>query len=105
MLCVVAVKTLVAQVAVRMLPLPASATAEQPLIEVAPSLKLTEPVGAVPDTLAVNVTVEPKFDGLGELASVVVDDDWLTLPVATVTLSELDEAEPTVIVMPYVLSI
>ena len=51
------------QVAVRVLPLPASATAAQPAIDVAPSLKLMVPVGAMPVTVAVNVTLAPKVDG------------------------------------------
>ena len=55
-----------------MLPLPESATAEQPPIELAPSLKLTLPVGPVPDTVAVNVILVPNVDGFVELASVVV---------------------------------
>ena len=65
-------KLLVQHVAVRVLPLPASATAAQPAIDVAPSLKLTVPVGAVPVTVAVNVTLAPDVDGFSELASVVV---------------------------------
>jgi hypothetical protein len=59
-LCVPAARAAVAQVAVRALPLPASATAAQPAIDVAPSLKLTVPVGAVPVTVAVNVTLVPS---------------------------------------------
>ena len=50
MLCVPAVSADVEQVAVRVLPLPASATAAQPAIDAAPSLKLTVPVGAEPVT-------------------------------------------------------
>ena len=41
---------------------------------VAPSKNVTLPV-AVGDTVAVNVTESPKFDGLSELASVVVVPD------------------------------
>ena len=58
--------------AVVLLPLPARATAPQPLIEFAPSLKLTLPVGLLPATVAVNVTLAPTVDGFFELASVVV---------------------------------
>jgi hypothetical protein len=62
----------VAHWAVRMLPEPASAIAEQPLIEVAPSLKFTVPVGDVPVTVAVKVTLAPTVDGVSEVASAVV---------------------------------
>ena len=72
MLCVATDSVDVEQAAVRTLPLPASATAEQPPIEVTPSLKLTVPVGVVPVTVAVNVTLAPDVDGFNELASVVV---------------------------------
>ena len=40
-------------------------------IDVPPSLKFTLPVGALPVTVAVNVTLAPAVDGLSELASVV----------------------------------
>ena len=56
MLWVPAVRAEVEHAAVRVLPLPVSATAEQPAIDVPPSLKLTLPVGAAPVTVAVNVT-------------------------------------------------
>jgi len=72
MLCVPAVSAAVAHCAVRVLPLPARATAEQPLIELAPSLKLTVPVGPVPVTLAVKVTLAPTVDGVSEVARLVV---------------------------------
>ena len=72
MLCVAAVRLLVVHCAVLLLPLPVSATALQPLIELAPSLKLTLPVGATPLTVAVNVTFTPTVDGLSELATPVV---------------------------------
>ena len=61
----------VVQVAVRVLPLPASAAAAQ--IDVAPSLKLTVPVGAMPVTEAVNVTLAPNADGVPEVARAVED--------------------------------
>ena len=73
MLCVAAVSAFVLHAAVLLLPLPASAMALQPLIELAPSLKLTLPVGLLPTTVAVKVTLVPTVDGLSELASVVVD--------------------------------
>jgi hypothetical protein len=72
MLCVAAVRALVLHAAVLLLPLPARTTAEQPLIELAPSLKLTLPVGANPPTVAVNVTLAPTADGFDELAIVAV---------------------------------
>ena len=72
MLCVAAVSALVLHAAVLLLPLPANAIALQLPIEFAPSLKLTLPVGLVPTTVAVNVTLAPATDGLAELASVVV---------------------------------
>ena len=72
MLCVAAVSALVLHAAVLLLPLPASAMALQPLIELPPSLKLTLPVGLLPATVAVKVTLVPTVDGFFELASVVV---------------------------------
>ena len=72
MLCVAAVSALVLHAAVLLLPLPASATALQPRIELAPSLKLTLPVGLLPATVAVKVTLVPTVDGFFELASDVV---------------------------------
>ena len=72
MLCVPADNADVEHVAVRVLPLPASATAEHPAIDTPPLVKLTLPVGAVAVTVAVNVTLAPDVDGLRELASVVV---------------------------------
>ncbi len=71
MLWVPAASAAVAHVAVRALPLPASATAAQPAIDVAPSLKLTVPVGAEPVTVAVKVTLPPTIDGVSDVASVV----------------------------------
>ena len=62
----------VEQVAVRVLPEPPSATAEQPLMLLAPSRNATFPVGATPVTVAVNVTYWPTVDGLSEEASAVV---------------------------------
>ena len=62
----------VGQVAVRELPLPDSATAEHPVIDVPPSVKLTLPVGALPFTVAANVTAPPNIDGLGVPARPVV---------------------------------
>ena len=68
----------VAQTAVRVLPLPVRAAAEQPAIDAVPSLKLTLPVGAKPVTDAVNVTLAPTVDGLPELERVVDVADLTT---------------------------
>ena len=73
MLCVPAVSADVVHVAVRVLPLPANATAAQPASDDAPSLKLTLPVGARPVTEAVNVTLAPNVDGVPELARTLED--------------------------------
>lgn len=67
MLCVAAVRALVLQAAVLLLPLPVSAIALQPVIELPPSVKLTLPVGLLPATVAVKVTLLPKAEGLSEL--------------------------------------
>ena len=72
MLRVPTARLAVAQVAVRTLPLPVRATPLQPTMDIPPSVKLTLPVGAAPVTDAVNVTLAPNADGLGELASAVV---------------------------------
>ena len=82
MLCVAAVSALVLHAAVLLLPLPASATALQPLIELLPSLKLTLPVGLLPVTVAVNVTFAPATDGLAELVNSVVVGAAVTVTVA-----------------------
>ena len=55
-----------------------SATAPQPVIVLPPSVKATLPVGAVPVTVAVKVTLVPTTDGLVELASEVPLDAVLT---------------------------
>jgi hypothetical protein len=62
----------VAQVAVRVLPEPPSAAAEQPVIDVDPSLKFTVPVGDIPLTVAVKVTLVPTVDGVSDVATPVV---------------------------------
>jgi hypothetical protein len=79
MLCVPAARLAVLQAAVPVLPEPVRATVAQPL-SVAPSaVKLTLPVGALPVTAAVRVTLAPTRDGLPELASVVVLATLLTI--------------------------
>jgi len=72
MLCVPAVSEAVEHFAVRTLPLPASATAKQPAMELAPSLNVTGPVGEVAVTVAVNVTFVPSVEGVSDVANVVV---------------------------------
>src|SRR5438067_8227813 len=66
----------------------ASACRLQPVMELAPSLKLTVPVGvptpgATAATVAVNVTLWPNTDGLADDVSVVVVLDWFTTCVST----------------------
>src|SRR5438552_1359068 len=68
--------------------LAASACSPHPVIEPAPSLKFTEPVGvptpgATAATVAVNVTLWPNTDGLADDVSVVVVLDWFTTCVST----------------------
>jgi hypothetical protein len=98
MLCAPAASVLVVHAAVRLLPLPVNATAEQAATDVAPSLKLTDPVGLVPVTVAVKVTFVPTADGLEELESVVV----VAAPpeVVTLTVSALALAPVTMMLMP-----
>src|SRR5207248_4143516 len=98
MLCVPATSVLVVHAAVRLLPLPANATAEQAAIDVAPSLKLTVPVGLVPVAVAVKETLVPTVDGLEELMSVVVVA--APPPVVTLTVSALARAPVTMTLMP-----
>ena len=72
MLWVPAVRPLVEQMAVRMLPLPVRMTLAQPAIEMPPSVKFTAPVGPTPLTLAVNVTLAPTIEGFALVARPVV---------------------------------
>jgi hypothetical protein len=62
----------VAHEAVRMLPEPPTAAAEQPGTDVDPSLKLTVPVGDTPLTVAVKVTLLPTVEGVSDVAMPVV---------------------------------
>ena len=74
MLCTPTARPLVLQTAVRAPPYHAeTATAEHPAMDVPPSVKLTVPVGLLPVTVAVNLTVAPNAAGLSELVNVVVD--------------------------------
>jgi len=63
---------LVEQAALGALPPPLSATAEQPAMELAPSVKLTVPVGEDPRTVAVMLTPAPAAAGLEELVKLVL---------------------------------
>src|SRR5438045_2482475 len=93
----------VAHTAVRVFPLPVSATDEQADNALPASLNATLPVGFDPVTLAVNDTLCPATDGLAELASVVVVP--AAPPVMTCTPRALDDADSTWIVTLYVLSV
>src|SRR5208282_4750734 len=75
-----------------------SATAAQPLRVVPSAVKARLPVGALPVTVAVKVTLPPSVDGLAELARVVVVA--VLPPTLTVTLSALAVALLTVTLMP-----
>src|SRR5208282_3703176 len=70
--CVPTVRAVVAHCAVRVLPEPDSAAAPQPLSVVPSAVNPTLPVGALPVTVAVNVTLAPKVEGVNEVATAVV---------------------------------
>ena len=63
---------MVVHAAVRELPVPDRAMAKHPVIDVPPLVKLTDPVGLVPVTVAVKVTLPPTVDGFSELTNVVL---------------------------------
>jgi len=67
-----AASVVVVQTAVAVLPLVPAATAAQPESATPPSVNATVPVGAVPDTVATNVTLAPTAAGLAELNNAVV---------------------------------
>ena len=71
MLCEPTTRLEVTHFAVRLLPLPASATALQPPMVEPLSANDTLPVGALPVTVAVNVTAVPTVTGLTELERAV----------------------------------
>ena len=74
MLWMPALRLAVLHVAVFELAVPVgSATAPQPLSVVPSAVKATIPVGALPVTVALKVTLAPTSDGLAELASSVAD--------------------------------
>ena len=109
MLCVPALMLLVLHVAILEFAAPAgSATAPQPVMVLPPSLKATVPVGAVPVTDAVKVTLAPTVEGFNELESVVVVD--VVLPPGAETEMVSVPAGPvvtpvTVTLTPYVASV
>src|SRR5450631_1015495 len=89
MLCVPALRLLVLHVAILELAAPAgSVSAPQPVMVVPSAVKATLPVGAVPATAAVNVTLAPTTDGLPELDSVVLLA--VLPPMATETVNRPD---------------
>ena len=71
-----------------------NATALQPEIALPPSVKATLPVGAVPVTVAVKVTLLPITDGLTELARVVPLVALLTACTNVVLVDPLLPASP-----------
>jgi hypothetical protein len=94
-----AASALVAHVAERVLPLPLTVAAAQPLMVDPPSLKATVPVGELPVTVAVKVTLLLATDGFAELATVLVVGAG-ALPVPTVTVTPLAFADNTVKLTP-----
>ena len=71
-MCEPAVSAVVAHVALRTLPVPVTAAALQPAIAMPLSVNWTDPVGALPVTVAVIVTGAPTDDGFGVAAMLVV---------------------------------
>ena len=95
MLCVPTARPAVLHVAVLLLALPAgSATALQPLSVVPSAVKPTLPVGAVPVTVAVKVTLAPTTDGLAELATAAVLVALLTVCDSALLVEALLPASP-----------
>ena len=68
----------VVHIDVRVPPEPVRPTAPHPEIATPSLVKATAPVGALPLTDAVNVTLVPTTTGLAEVASVVADADLTT---------------------------
>src|ERR1022692_138851 len=107
MLCVPALRLLVLHVTILELAAPAgSVIAPQPVMVLPLSVKATVPVGAVPATVAVNVTLAPTSDGFAELASVVVVGVFPPIDTESVSEPVGPVATPvTVTLMPYWLSV
>ena len=95
MLWVPTLRPALLHVAVLLFAAPAgSATAPQPEIALPPSVKATLPVGAVPVTVAVKVTLLPTIDGFAELARVVPLVALLTACTNVVLVDPLLPASP-----------
>ncbi len=77
-----------------LLPEPVSATAPQLAMLVPPSVKFTAPVGALPLTVAVKVTLAPTIEGLAELAMPVAVPDVLTTCDSATLLDAVLPASP-----------
>jgi hypothetical protein len=89
-----AARAAVAHVAVRVLPEPLRAAAEQPGMDVEPSLKFTVPVGDVPLTVAVKVTLLPTVEGVSDVAILVVLPEALTVCDRAVLSEPVLDASP-----------
>src|SRR5271155_656177 len=95
MLWLPAARPAVLQVALLLLALPeGSATAAQPVSAAPSAVKPTLPVGALPVTVAVKVTLAPSTDGLAELASPVV------VVAALTTCARVELVEPALAALP-----
>ena len=89
-------RLVVLQVVVLLFALPeGSATVLQPLIVVPSALNTTVPVGAVPVTVAVKVTLVPATDGLAELATAAPLTAGLTTCANAVLVEPLLLLSPT----------
>ena len=71
-----------------------NATALQPEIALPPSVNATLPVGAVPVTVAVKVTLLPTTDGLAELANAAALVALFTVCVSALLAEPLLPASP-----------
>src|SRR5271169_1701975 len=98
MLWLPAARLAVLQVALFELALPVGrATAPQPLSVVPSAVKPTLPVGALPVTVAVKVTLPPTVDGLSELARLVV---LAVVPLLFTTCDRVALVEPLLALSP-----
>src|SRR5436190_10194720 len=98
MLWVPTLKPVVLQLAVLVLPLPLRLPAGQ--MALPPSVKVTLPVGLVPATVAVKVTLLPSVAGLPELVSVVVvEGKPAAMPQASISVIRDHESLVPVMVM------
>jgi len=90
--CAPAASVEVVHAAVRLLPLPLKLTAVHPLIDAPSEVNATPPLGALPLTVAVNVTLPPAGDGFCELPRLVVVGAG---PLTLTTWDNAAFAEPT----------